>query len=242
MKTNGIYIIRNLINNKRYIGSSVSITTRWKSHKSRLNRNKHHSDKLQNSWNKHGAANFAFEIVEILPEFLSEKQVRGIEQFFITTSNWDNLYNIADNVSCTYPNTETKKKMINSRRARSTSQGIQEYKRKNKTAYRVVIGRDSVYLYIGTYDTYEEALIARTEAEEKYWVRNEPYEKPNRKTNYVQHTKKSGSGIYQQKDGTYRTQFYINKKLKTYTKIATYEEALKIRLDLEAKYWTDKPV
>ncbi len=59
-----IYNIRNLINNKIYIGSAINFNKRKIVHISRLNRNVHHSKYLQNSWNIHGKENFIFEIVE----------------------------------------------------------------------------------------------------------------------------------------------------------------------------------
>lgn len=60
----GIYKITNLVNNKCYIGQSINIHNRWKQHKSALTSNRHHSIKLQNSWNKHGYLNFKFEVIE----------------------------------------------------------------------------------------------------------------------------------------------------------------------------------
>jgi len=74
----GVYIIRNKINGKRYIGSAaVSFRKRWDIHKSDLNKGKHHNHKLQRSWNKHGAENFEFKVAEYcLPEHcLAQEQV-----------------------------------------------------------------------------------------------------------------------------------------------------------------------
>jgi group I intron endonuclease len=59
----GIYRIRNLINNKIYIGSSKDLEDRWNDHKRDLNYNTHHCDHLQNAWNKYGEKNFVFEII-----------------------------------------------------------------------------------------------------------------------------------------------------------------------------------
>lgn len=61
----GIYQIRNLINNKLYIGSAFNFRLRKNSHFSTLNRGVHNSEYLQNSWNKYGKSNFIFEILEI---------------------------------------------------------------------------------------------------------------------------------------------------------------------------------
>jgi hypothetical protein len=63
----GIYIIKNKINNKVYIGSTTrNFIKRWSIHKVLLRKNKHHSLRLQNSWNKHGENNFSFEVLEII--------------------------------------------------------------------------------------------------------------------------------------------------------------------------------
>lgn len=63
-KTCGIYCIENLINNKKYIGQSMNIEMRWRSHKSELRRSVHINDYLQNAWNKYGEDNFRFYILE----------------------------------------------------------------------------------------------------------------------------------------------------------------------------------
>lgn len=65
-KIMGIYQIKNIINNKIYIGSSKDINNRWKSHIGLLNNNKHHSWKLQSDWNVFKEDNFKFEIIEII--------------------------------------------------------------------------------------------------------------------------------------------------------------------------------
>ena len=61
----GIYLIKNNINNKVYVGSAANITTRWNSHKSALNSQKHKNIHLQRAWNKYGATNFCFSVIEL---------------------------------------------------------------------------------------------------------------------------------------------------------------------------------
>lgn len=62
----GVYIIRNLVNGKCYIGSTVmTFEKRYSHHSSRLNLNKHKNKHLQNAWNKYGENNFEFDILEI---------------------------------------------------------------------------------------------------------------------------------------------------------------------------------
>src|SRR3990167_7223677 len=59
----GIYQIRNLSNNKIYIGQSINIPGRIKNHKALLRDGKHHSLHLQNAYNKYGVESFEFATV-----------------------------------------------------------------------------------------------------------------------------------------------------------------------------------
>ena len=75
----GIYMIRNLINEKIYIGQSRDIYKRWKQHKSDLNCNRHINEHLQSAWNKYGEENFEFSV---LCE-CEENQLNTLEQYYI---------------------------------------------------------------------------------------------------------------------------------------------------------------
>jgi group I intron endonuclease len=63
--TCGIYMIRNKVNGRVYIGSSSKIENRIYLHKWELNRNDHHSPLLQRAWNKYGESAFEFSTVLI---------------------------------------------------------------------------------------------------------------------------------------------------------------------------------
>ena len=79
----GVYQIRNLINNRLYIGSTTaSFGARWRKHRGSLSKQCHHSAKLQNAWNKYNEAVFVFEVLETCaPEQCIER-----EQYHLDTS------------------------------------------------------------------------------------------------------------------------------------------------------------
>lgn len=86
IKIGGIYMIRNIENNKVYIGSSCKsngIKKRWLVHICALNKNKHHNQHLQNAWNKYGKENFEFTIVEKCSDDI----------LIIREQSWINYYN-----------------------------------------------------------------------------------------------------------------------------------------------------
>lgn len=90
----GIYKIRNIVNDKIYVGSAKDFHVRWDRHLKSLRKNKHHNIRLQRSFNIHGEKSFIFEIIENV-EYNKDIQIR--EQYYIDTLNSKvNGYNIAD--------------------------------------------------------------------------------------------------------------------------------------------------
>lgn len=63
----GVYKIKNKINGKVYIGSSVNLTKRKRDHFWCLKRGEHCNDHLQKAYIKYGHNNFEFEIIEECP-------------------------------------------------------------------------------------------------------------------------------------------------------------------------------
>lgn len=59
-----IYCIKNIENNKVYIGSSLDIRKRFINHKLDLKKNNHTNTYLQNSYNKYGEKSFTISILE----------------------------------------------------------------------------------------------------------------------------------------------------------------------------------
>lgn len=79
MADSGVYSITNLVNGNKYIGSAVNISRRWREHKKMLSKNVHHSGYLQNAWNKYGAENFEFTVIE----YCEADYLIRCEQFYI---------------------------------------------------------------------------------------------------------------------------------------------------------------
>jgi len=86
--SSGIYQIKNLINNKTYIGSAVNFKQRMATHRSCLNLNKHGNSHLQKAFVKYGEENFISEILFTCPQ----SELLRIEQYFLNNYNPD--YNI----------------------------------------------------------------------------------------------------------------------------------------------------
>jgi group I intron endonuclease len=90
----GIYEIVCCKNNKRYVGSSKSLTDRLYKHKYMLLNNSHHSKKLQAAWNKHGELNFKFNVML----YCSIENLQMYEQTFIDFNEcYTKGYNSAPN-------------------------------------------------------------------------------------------------------------------------------------------------
>ena len=60
----GIYKITNELNGKCYIGQSIDIYTRWRSHRSKYVQQHYHNKALYRAFAKYGIDNFRFEIIE----------------------------------------------------------------------------------------------------------------------------------------------------------------------------------
>lgn len=93
MKICGIYIVKNIINNKVYIGSSNRIKDRIRTHKWELNKNIHHNQYLQSAWNKYGSNSFIFEILEEceVDELLLKELLYTEKYNSLSTNNGYNL-------------------------------------------------------------------------------------------------------------------------------------------------------
>jgi group I intron endonuclease len=102
----GIYIIKNLVNGKYYIGSSININKRFREHKSSLRNNKHHSIKLQRSWNKYGCDIFIFEVIQ----YCERENLISNEQYWIDHyDSYNNRYNSTKEAVASKQNNQKRK-------------------------------------------------------------------------------------------------------------------------------------
>jgi group I intron endonuclease len=134
LKSSGIYVIRNLVNNKVYVGSTKNFYNRKATHFKLLKENKHWNIKLQRSFDYHGEANFRFEIIERLS--YEKEVIIERENFFIQSLNAkNNGYNIADasfgDILSTHPfKEEIKAKISKSLKETFSQMSIEERKEK----------------------------------------------------------------------------------------------------------------
>lgn len=82
----GIYIIKNKVNKKLYLGKTIHIEKRRKEHLNRLRRGKHENKYLQRAFNKYGEQNFIFDVL-IKDNSLTDDELDSLEIMYIRLFN-----------------------------------------------------------------------------------------------------------------------------------------------------------
>lgn len=95
-----VYQIRNTVNNKVYIGSTVNVNRRRKIHFYHLRKGIHSNKNLQKDWVEYGDKCFAFEILEDFGKVkVTREKLIACEQKYLDEVFGINCYNIAPNAN-----------------------------------------------------------------------------------------------------------------------------------------------
>ena len=100
----GIYVIRNSIDDRVYIGSAVNIRQRFKTHERSLQLGSHSNKHLQRFYNKYGLGVLNFQIIEVCPQ----DYLIQLEQLYIDSYDFNkDLFNIAPTAGSTLGTTRS---------------------------------------------------------------------------------------------------------------------------------------
>lgn len=91
-KPSGIFQIKNAVNGKILLGSSLNLEGPLNAHKFMLAIGRHRNEVLQKEWNEYGADKFLFEILEVVkvkddPDFNLSDELTLLEQIWIEKLN-----------------------------------------------------------------------------------------------------------------------------------------------------------
>lgn len=110
----GVYVIRNVVNGKVYVGSaSRGIRSRWNEHLSNLRKARHANRHLQAAWIKYGEGAFEFKVLLVCgaDDCLTNEQI-FIDQMKAANDEYGyNILPLAGSARGWKPNAETRAKM-----------------------------------------------------------------------------------------------------------------------------------
>ena len=86
----GIYQIKNLVNNKVYVGSAVDVKQRIRAHRHLLKQGNHFNKHLQSAWDKYGENSFKFNLLQTVE---NKEELLSIEQEYLDSLDSDTKYN-----------------------------------------------------------------------------------------------------------------------------------------------------
>lgn len=159
-----IYMITNLLNNKKYIGITCrkNIKQRWVEHKSKARKNKQYVSLINRAIKKYGEENFKFEIIKKMNDCSIETLLKEEARLIHKNKTLAPLgYNIKDLQTYSCHSTETLKKIS------SSNQGI---KKGNTSKYiGVYLSRDSYRFEIKKNNTsYNKSSSSEIQAAKDY--------------------------------------------------------------------------
>ncbi len=84
----GVFQIRNTVNNKIFVESSINLDAIWNRHRVQLNFGNHRNEELQKDWTELGQDKFKYEIISEIeendnPETDYKKEVKLLEEMYM---------------------------------------------------------------------------------------------------------------------------------------------------------------
>lgn len=169
MKKSGIYQILNTINGKFYLGSAVNFKNRWSNHKWYFANKNHPNRYFQSAWNKYGADNFKFRILQLVEDI---SKLREIEQNWLDwTQCYErtigyNLYKIAGSPLGYKPSKETIEKRAAKLRGVKRDPNLMKAlanfnkgrKHSNEAKLKMSLGRKGIQSWLGKTHTEESKI------------------------------------------------------------------------------------
>jgi group I intron endonuclease len=112
----GVYQIRCTETDKEYIGSAFCLLRRWKAHLYMFRTETHHCEHLQRTWQKYGAENFTFKVLE----FCARADLIETEQKWMDTVPTEKKFNVAEKATMGlgFVGEATRKKMSDAKKGK----------------------------------------------------------------------------------------------------------------------------
>ena len=160
----GVYLIKCIVNNNLYIGSTnQSFRARFSNHCKFLKNNNHGNKKIQEDFNKFGCENFEFEILNIC---FSKQESIEKEQYFINLLN--PTYNI---LKIAYNNSKTNLgKKFSEEQKEKIRQKSKLFKHSNLEKISNQNKQGSTKIKLTNVKTKEEIIVSEIEAEKFFNV------------------------------------------------------------------------
>jgi group I intron endonuclease len=157
-----IYKITNIINGKIYIGQTKQKPNhRWSNHKSISNNKKRHKNMaITSAIGKYGKENFTFEVID---HAFSYDELNNLEEKYIEKLNTlcPNGYNVLKTVKKNPVDNLNQNKYNIKNHPRSTSKYVGVRKEKTTNKYISIFHFMNNKIYLGRFDTEEDAAKAR---------------------------------------------------------------------------------
>ena len=131
----GVYQIRNVLNNRVYIGSTIDFKVRWQQHIKNLRKNKHNNCFLQADFNKCGEPAFVFEVVEVTENKTKEQRLL-VEKWYIEQHFGKQCYNLRINPCSRDEGKDKNPEVSKKRRSEALKRRYQDPEQKERLSAR----------------------------------------------------------------------------------------------------------